>query len=133
MLPFLNVHFSNICFSIFFALFLIYIYIHNTLIFFHFFLSILSLKHSQILSLKKMSSSSSFDSSEFYNSSSDEPDRKCRVIHQRRELNNQIGRELVAYAESLLDGEGQRRRRRGPDQVRDREAAAELLMRDYFM
>ena len=83
-----------------------------------------------------MSSSSSFDSSEFYQSPFDESDRRFRVIRQRRELNNEIAGELVAYAERLMDGEGQssgqRRRRRGPDQVRDREAATEFLMRDYF-
>ena len=75
-------------------------------------------------------SSSSFESSEWYDSSSDETERRIRVIRERRELNNALSRELLAYAEGQSLGQG--RRWRGPDQVRDREAAADLLMWDYF-
>ena len=76
---------------------------------------------------------SALDSSEFYQSSSDESDRRYRVIRWRPELNNEIGRQLVSYAERILDGEGQRRRRRGPNQVRDREAAAEITLRSLVI
>jgi hypothetical protein len=75
-------------------------------------------------------SSSSFESSEWYDSDNDETERRVRVLRERLELNNALSRELLAYTEGQSSGQG--RRWRGPDQVRDREAAAELLMRDYF-
>ena len=105
---------------------------HNTLplnLFFLFFIKLILSLNTLKYSLKKMSSSS-FESSEWYDSSSDETERRIRVIRERRELNNALSRELLAYAEGQSSGQG--RRWRGPDQVRDREAATELLMRDYF-
>ena len=44
-------------------------------------------------------SSSSFESSEWYDSSSDETERRIRVIRERHELNSALSRELLANAE----------------------------------